>query len=77
MSETIDATGLPESVINDIRQLVKTLIGQLETTKEELGSNKETPEEWAKRLTDWVQSHTKRAIEFDDSRESIYSGRGE
>jgi hypothetical protein len=77
MSETIDASGLPESVINDIRQLVKTLRGQLETTKEDLGSNKETPEAWAKRLTAWVQSHVKRPIEFDDSRESIYSGRGE
>jgi len=77
MQDTIDASGLPESVVNDIRQLVRTLRGQLTTTSDDSVTKKETLEDWAKRLTDWVQGHNKRPIEFDDSRESIYSGRGE
>jgi hypothetical protein len=77
MPETIDTSGLPESVVNDIRQLVNTLRGQLSVTKEVLHTQHETTEEWAIRLMAWAQGHPMRSIEFDDSRESIYSGRGE
>jgi hypothetical protein len=76
MSAIIDASGLPESVVSDIRQLVTTLKGQLTDTNSP-GLQSETREEWVNRLTAWAQSHPKRSIEIDDSRESIYSGRGE
>jgi hypothetical protein len=71
MQTTIDVTGLPEPVVNSLRQLVDSL-------REGQGKNgtappKETPEEWAKRFRAWVESHPKRSIEFDDSRESIYA----
>ena len=75
MPTTIDVTGLPEPVVNSLRQLVDSL-------RESQGKNgiappKETAEEWVKRFMAWVDSHPKRPIEFDDSRESIYAGRGE
>jgi len=73
MPDVIDVTGLPEPVVNDLRQLVNTLRGRLGASTD----RSESPAEWAARLTAWVASHPKRAIEFDDSRESIYGGRGE
>jgi hypothetical protein len=35
------------------------------------------PEEWVKRLQAWVDSHPVEPTTMDDSRESIYAGRGE
>jgi hypothetical protein len=35
------------------------------------------PGEWAKRLQTWVESLPVRPTTMDDSRESIYAGRGE
>src|SRR5215831_17955052 len=37
----------------------------------------ESPEEWERRLHAWVDTHPVRAITIDDSRESLYAGRGE
>jgi hypothetical protein len=75
MQTTIDVTGLPEPVVNGLRQLVDSLrAGQGKNGAVPVG---ETPEEWVRRFTAWVDSHPKRPIEFDDSRESIYGGRGE
>ena len=35
------------------------------------------PDEWARQLRAWVASQPRRTVTMDDSRESIYSGRGE
>jgi hypothetical protein len=35
------------------------------------------PEEWVKRVQAWVDSHPVEHTTMDDSRESIYAGRGE
>ena len=35
------------------------------------------PREWARRLQAWVESLPARRARMDDSRESIYAGRGE
>jgi hypothetical protein len=75
MQNTLDVTGLPESVVNDLRQLVTTLQNRLEATNG-AAPRGETPAEWAGRLTAWVAAHPKRSVEIDDSRESIYGGRG-
>jgi predicted transcriptional regulator len=40
-------------------------------------SLQENPDEWAQRLHEWVASQPVRANMMDDSRESIYSTRGE
>lgn len=75
MSTTIDVTGLPEPVVNSLRQLVDSLReGQGKNGAAPVG---ETPEEWVKRLRAWAEGHPKGTGDFDDSRESIYSGRGE
>ncbi len=53
MQTTIDVSGLPESVVNDLRQLVNSLREQQSKKNETpLG---ETPEEWVKRLTTWAK----------------------
>ena len=57
-------------------QLVDTLRGRLGATNGAPPGG-ESPEEWAKRLTAWAAGHPRRAVEIDDSRESIYGGRGE
>jgi len=41
------------------------------------GSPQESPDQWADRLQAWVDTHPSRPITIDDSRESIYAGRGE
>jgi hypothetical protein len=75
MQNTLDVTGLPESVVNDLRQLVGTLRSSLGTKNG--APPGETPAEWAARLATWANGHPKRAVEFDDSREGVYGGRGE
>jgi hypothetical protein len=77
MHDTIDVTGLPEPVVNDLRQLVNTLRGRLGAKNGATPQRDETPEQWAGRLAAWAAGHPKRAVEIDDSRESIYGGRGE
>jgi hypothetical protein len=75
MPTTIDVTGLPEPVVNSLRQLVDSL--RDEQGNNGVGPHNEPPEECTRRFTAWVESLPKRSIEFDDSRESIYSGPGE
>ena len=65
--------------MQDIQRLVTTLrqkLGQptapASPAAEELG-----PEEWIARFRAWAESHPKREIVIDDSREAIYGGRGE
>jgi hypothetical protein len=78
MSQTIDVTGLPEPVVQDLQKLVATLRENLRG-----GNGSRQPardlsaEEWIARFRAWADSHPKRAIVIDDSREAIYSGRGE
>ena len=75
MPSTIDVTGLPEPVVNSLRQLVDSL--RERQCKNGVSPIGETPEAWAKRLRAWAEAHPKGTGEFDDSRESIYAGRGE
>ncbi len=70
---TIDVSGLPESVINDLRNLVAALKGNSFLSQQ----RKLTPEEWVKEHTAWVKSHPPVNTFVDDSREAIYAGRGE
>jgi hypothetical protein len=73
MTQTIDVTGLSEAVVSDLRRLVETLRAAAATTP----PRAETPEEWVARFRAWVASHAKSDVIADDSRESIYEGRGE
>jgi hypothetical protein len=72
----IDVSGLPEAVVSDLQRLVETLRNGVETISAP-PAREETAEEWITRLRKWTEGHPKREIEIDDSRESIYEGRGE
>lgn len=73
MPETIDVKGLS----TDSVRIVESLVNLLRSKENEKSPNRRDPEAWSKELRRWAASHVKRAIEIDDSRESIYAGRGE
>jgi hypothetical protein len=76
--ESLDLSGLPAPVADELRKLVTTLRDNLGSVPSFPGSvQEESPEAWARRLQAWVDTHPARPISIDDSRESIYSGRGE
>jgi hypothetical protein len=69
----IDVTGLPEEAVRALQFVVSALRGQ--TGAESPGFL--SREEWAKAIKQWAESHPKIGKPADDSRESIYVGRGE
>jgi hypothetical protein len=75
MSQVIDVSGLPEAVVSDLKRLVETLRGQPRPAAEPPPD--ETPEQWIARFRSWAASHPMSDVIADDSRESIYEGRGE
>jgi hypothetical protein len=75
--EILDLSGLPVPVALEIQRLVETLRGNLAGESARADRGEESPEQWATRLQAWIDSHPTRATDFDDSRESIYAGRGE
>lgn len=77
--QSLDLTGLPAPVADELRKLVTTLRENLVPASSPCAPNsvEEPPEMWARRLQAWVDSHPVRAITIDDSRESLYAGRGE
>jgi hypothetical protein len=68
----INASGLPEEAIQALESLVAPLRGQA-NGKPAYRSH----EEWSKAFHEWVQGHRTPEVLADDSRESIYAGRGE
>lgn len=76
--ESLDLTGLPAPVADELRRLVATLRDNLaRSSSPRTDSATEPPNRWAHRLQAWVDSHPVRAITIDESRESLYAGRGE
>ena|SRR5260370_27463984 len=76
--ESLDLTGLPAPVADELRKLVAALRDNLGSVPSSPSSaTSEPPETWARRLQAWVDTHPARPISIDDSRESLYSGRGE
>jgi hypothetical protein len=74
----LDLTGLPAPVADELRKLVETLRGSLVHAPSPPGTFAgEPPEEWTRRLQAWVDTHPGRPVAIDDSRESLYTGRGE
>lgn len=72
--QSLDLTGLPFPVADELRRLVATLRSNLGRVP---SPEVEPPDEWNRRLQAWVDSHPPRLVAFDDSREGIYGGRGE
>jgi hypothetical protein len=77
--QTIDVTGLPEPVVTELKQLVSELKTAIPPSNgPDTDPNQLPYEEWMKRFEKWVNSPRPPAPSFvDDSRESIYEGRGE
>lgn len=76
MSTTIDATGLPAPVVQDLQRLVDTL--RTATTPDVRAQREQlSAEEWVRRWREFIASHARPGPIADDSRESIYEGRGE
>jgi hypothetical protein len=77
--QSLDLTGLPAPVVEQLQRLVQAMRENLPTAQAEEPSarSQESHEEWAARLREWAGSHPIRSAEIDDDRESIYAGRGE
>jgi hypothetical protein len=76
--QTLDLTGIPAPVAEELRKLVTTLRDNLGQGPSPSGTSvEEPPEAWAERLQAWVDTHPARVINIDDSRESLYAGRGQ
>jgi hypothetical protein len=76
--QSLDLTGLPAPVANELQRLVATLRDNLGHAPGPSAPFEQEPyEAWTRRLQSWVDSHPARPITIDDSRESVYSGRGE
>jgi hypothetical protein len=79
-TRSIDVTGLPEEAIRAVELLVSHLRGQAAARPPGAFSSYE---EWAKEFHAWMQEVAARASRYspgfvvDDSRETIYEGRGE
>jgi hypothetical protein len=69
----IDLSGLSAEAIRSVESLVTSL----RSKESAISPSRRHPEAWSKALREWAASHAKREIEIDDSRDSIYAGRGE
>ncbi len=75
---SLDLTGLPAPVTNELQRIVAPLRDNLGHASSPAAPFEQEPAEaWARRLQSWVDSHPARPITIDDSREGVYSGRGE
>jgi hypothetical protein len=77
MLQTIDVSGLPEGVVQDIQKVVSDIRQNLAQGRIASTADALSPTEWVDRFRAWTESHPKRDLVVDDSRESIYAGRGE
>jgi hypothetical protein len=76
--ESLDLTGLPAPVADELKRLVAAFRDTLGSVPSSPNwATVEPPEAWARRLQAWVDTHPARLISIDDSRENLYSGRGE
>jgi hypothetical protein len=73
MNRHVDLAGLsPESV-----RFVESLVQSMRSEDSERSWSQRDPDGWAAALREWIRSHPQREIAIDDSRETIYAGRGE
>jgi hypothetical protein len=75
LPRSIDVTGLPEEAIRAMESLVVLLKRQPTRLGGAVAFS--SRDEWIKAINEWADSHTPICTEADDSRESIYAGRGE
>ena len=71
------ASGRFESAEQVIDVAVRFLDVEIQSEAHEPDASGPSPEEWCERFEAWARSHRALEHEADDSRESIYQGRGE
>ena len=72
LSSIIDSlSGLSPDEISALREAIDDRL------RSEPSSGELTPEEWVKDFRQWAESHRPLPHPADDSRDSIYEGRGE
>jgi hypothetical protein len=71
-ARTIDVSGLPEEAICAVESIVSLL-----RAKGQAPPPFRSVEEWSQTLHAWAASHPRLDRVADDSRDSIYEGRGE
>jgi hypothetical protein len=69
---TIDVSGLPEEAICAVESIISLL-----RPKSQAPPPFQSMEEWSQSLRAWAASHPRLDQAADDSRDSIYEGRGE
>lgn len=57
--------------------ITKLVVEDARHTQAHADGPQDAPEAWMRRLHAWVDTHPSRPLTLDDSRESIYAGRGE
>ena len=81
MQQPIDVSGLPPESVRAVNNLVDVLREPAKHVDadavEGIPPSQWPYEEWYKWFRAWIDSHEKREITIDDSREKIYGGRGE
>lgn len=82
MPQTIDVTGLSPEAARTVQTLVDLLrakdrIGAAEQQTAVTPPSQLGRDVWLARWDEWVASHPPSEVVADDSRESIYEGRGE
>lgn len=75
-SWSLDLTGLPAPVVDELRRLVVALRNNFAPSPH-APLMSESADRWAQRLQAWVDAHAARAVNIDDRRDSLYAGRGE
>ena len=73
LKREIDVTGLPEEAIRALQSVISVLRGQVGAESPSFLSR----EEWAKAIKQWAEGHPRIDKPADDSRETVYGGRGE
>ena len=74
---SLDLTGLPAPVADELRRLVAALRGTLAAPPgPRADAAAEPADRWAQRLQEWIDSHPFRVVSLDDDREGLYTGRG-
>ncbi len=79
MPQLLDVSGLPEPVVESIQSLVESLrVNLYQNAVAPAGNGRKlSAAQKLELLNAWVNSHAPSPIIADDSRESIYAGRGE
>ena len=75
--QMVDLTGLPEPVVQQVKQLVEEARQQQASTTPLRSPNQDDPERWSAEWRALIASRPRRDLTFDDDRESIYAGCGE